>query len=90
MVATYSVASPGLGVGDRETSQTRTLPSRRSRVWGGDRHVIKKASKDEHLQARASAGLSDENKLQDKGCGMSAWKKAHKRKTSRVIFFKAV
>ena len=34
-VATYSVASPGPGVGDRETSQTRTLPSRRSRVWGG-------------------------------------------------------
>lgn len=47
MVATYSVASPGPGVGDIETSQTRTLPWRRSRVWWGDRHVIKKTSKSE-------------------------------------------
>lgn len=72
MFATYSVASPGLGVGNTETSQTRTLPSRCSRVWGGDRHIIKKASKGEHLEARASAGLSNANKLQDKGYGMRA------------------
>lgn len=36
-------------------------------LGGGDRHVIKKASKGEHLQAIMSAGLWNENKLQDRG-----------------------
>lgn len=50
---------PGLGGGSGGVRQ-------------GDRYVIKKAKKSEHLQARASAGLSDENKLQDKGYGIGA------------------
>lgn len=89
MVATYSVASPRPGVRDIEMSQTRTLPSRCSQVWGGDRHVIKKAGKGEHLQARVSAGLSYE-KLQDKGYGMNArgGKIIVKQAKGKVIFLR--
>lgn len=67
-------------------------PRRRSQAWVRGRQTRhQKANKGEHLQARVSAGLSDENKLQEKGYGIGTWEK-NLTWTSRMqnTIFKAV